>query len=65
MTNNRYFNGCEAANIIFLTKSNAGLRNSMLRGVQNIICVQLTGGRAEVRGMKEDKRFLKTIKNKY
>ena len=59
VTEGRYFNGCEAANIIFLTYGGGGVRNRILRGVQNIICVQLTHGEdAEIRGMKEDKRFL-------
>ena len=61
VTKGHYFNGCEAANIIFLTSSFGGLRNCILRGVQNIICVQFTGsafGDAKIRGMKEDKRFL-------
>ena len=60
VTESPYFNGCEAANIIFLTISTVGLRNCILRGVQNIICVQLSffGIEAEIRGMKEDNRFL-------
>lgn len=59
VTHSRYFNGCEAANIILLTYGTQGLRNSILRGVQNIICVQLTGSLdAAISGMKEDKRFL-------
>ena len=59
VTEGRYFSGCEAANIIFLTYCLAGMRNFTLRGVQNIICVQITGtGEAKISGMKEDKRFL-------
>ena len=56
MTQNRYFNGCEASNIIFLTYGALGVRNSLLRAVKNIICVNV-GGRAEIEGMKEDNRF--------
>ena len=60
VTEGHYFNGCEAANIIILFSSGAGLRNCILRGVQNIICVQLSdyGANAKINGMKEDKRFL-------
>ena len=52
----RYFNGCEASNIIFLTGFNVGKRNNLLRGVKNIICVDV-GGFAKYEGMKEDNRF--------
>ena len=59
ITKSHYFNGCEAANIIFLTHGGRGIRNFILRGVQNIICVQILGGaKAQIRGMKEDNRFL-------
>lgn len=36
-----------------------GVRNSVLRGVENIFCVQLTddGFGARMNGMKEDNRF--------
>ena len=59
----RYFNGCEAANVIFPTRGDAGLRNCLLRGVQNVICIQLIEQNsgienAEIKGMKEDNRFL-------
>ena len=59
VTKNHYFNGCECANVIYLTCCNESLRNSVLRGVQNIICVQLTGNDNEaiINGMKEDNRF--------
>jgi len=58
VTESHYFNGCEAANIIFLTYGGEGLRNCILRGVQIIICVQLTDGNdAGMSGMKEDYRF--------
>ena len=60
VTRNKYFNGCESANVIFLTRGFEGVRNSVLRGVQNIICIQLTFGDydAKMNGMKEDNRFL-------
>ena len=58
VTKSRYFYGCEAANIVFLTYRNEGLRNCILRGVQNIICVQLMGTlNKKLRGMKEDNQF--------
>ena len=41
VTRNQYFNGCESANVIILTNSILGTRNIVLRGVHNIICVQL------------------------
>ena len=60
VTEGKYFNGCESANVIFLTATEQGIRNSVLRGVQNILCVQLTGGQeGTIIGMKEDKRFLR------
>ena len=61
VTRNQYFNGCESANVILLTLGgNKGIRNSVLRGVQNIICVKVTyvGLKATINGMKEDNRFL-------
>ena len=64
VTRDRYFNGCEAPNVILLTSSTKGVRNCLLRGVQNVICVQLTLNRPEypdnpeIRGMKIDNRFL-------
>ena len=59
VTKNRYFNGCESANVILLTCEEEGVRNSVLRGVQNFICIQLTMNDQEARisGMKEDNRF--------
>ena len=61
VTRNYYFNGCESANVIYLSWNKAGIRNSVLRGVQNIICIQLmvgSGFDANMNGMKEDKTFL-------
>ena len=59
VTRNKYFNGCECPNVIFIASANEGLRNNVLRCVQNIICIQLTVfDVAKVNGMKEDNRFL-------
>ena len=59
VTKNKYFNGCECANVIVLTYGDGGVRNSVLRGVQNMLCIQLTiGNEAKMNGMKEDDRFL-------
>ena len=59
VTKYKYFNGCECANVIIFTSGNAGgVRNCILRGVQNLICVQLIHGmEATMNGMKEDNRF--------
>ena len=61
VTRNYYFNGCESANIILLTQGfNAGIRNAVLRGVENVICVQVGNGTSnslEINGMKEDYRY--------
>ena len=59
VTRNTYFNGCECANVIFLTDGFKGVRNSILRGVQNILCIHVTDVRYEARfnGMKKDDRF--------
>ena len=58
-TRSQYFNGCECANVIFLTYSQEGFRNVVLRGVQNLVCIQFTDGcHTRMKGMKEDNRFL-------
>ena len=61
VTQKDYFNGCESANIIFLSSSFGDVRNSALRGVQNTICIQLCNGGSindvKFHGMKEDNRF--------
>ena len=45
VTQYAYFNGCECPNVLILTSGNAGgVRNCVLRGVQNLICVQLIHG---------------------
>ena len=64
VTQKHYFDGCESANVILLTDGFEGVRNSVLRGVQNIICVLLTiGGDVRMNGMKEDNRFLSESKS--
>ena len=62
VTQDYYFNGCESANAIFLYCGSGGIRNGVLRGVQNILCIQLRAGGAgafnpKINGMKEDSRF--------
>ena len=56
-TNYKYFNGCEASKIIFLNRSNYGQRNTLMRGVTNVMCVNV-GSSTKISGMKEDERFL-------
>jgi len=57
LTKSDYFNGCEASNIIFLNyKTRTGNRNSLMRGVKNVILVDVYGG-PKISGMKEDYRF--------
>ena len=56
VTESRYFNGCEAFNIILLNYFGEGVRNSLMRGVKHVICVQVSNNVAFY-GMKEDKRF--------
>ena len=55
-TRSNYFNGCEASNIVYLSHSGGGIRNSLMRGVKNLILVDVEGD-VLVSGMKEDKRF--------
>merc|ERR1712198_496392 len=56
VTRNDYFNGCEASNIVFLHYLWSGIRNGLLRGVKNLILVDIRGY-AKISGMKEDNRF--------
>ena len=55
-TKTDYFNGCEASNIVYLSHSGGGIRNSLMRGVKNLMLVDVDSG-AVISGMKEDKRF--------
>ena len=50
-TKQDYFNGCEASNIVFLNYEYGGIRNSLMRGVKNVILVNV-GNNATVSGMK-------------
>ena len=56
VTEDRYFNGCEASNIIYLNILGNGVRNALLRGVENVICIQLMDSSfyAEIKGVKDD-----------
>ena len=55
-TKRDYFNGCEASDIVFLSGSREAHRNSLMRGVKNVILVDVAHV-AKVSGMKEDKKF--------
>ena len=55
-TKTDYFNGCEASNIVYLSHSGGGIRNSLMRGVKNLMLVDVDSG-AVISGMKEDRRF--------
>ena len=59
ITQGKYFNGCEASNVIFLNYQDYGVRNCLFRSVENVICVQLMDDNrdAEIKGMKEDTTF--------
>ena len=61
VTRKQYFNGCEASNIIFLNICSDGIRNCLLRGVKNAICIKLlltsTSTGSRIRGMKEHDQF--------
>merc|ERR1712136_60316 len=56
VTRNDYFNGCEASNIVFFNYVDRGLRSSLMRGVKNLILVDV-GDNGEISGMKQDDRF--------
>ena len=51
-----YFNGCEASNIVYLNLSDIGIRNSLMRGVKNLILVDVDNN-VDISGMKEDNTF--------
>ena len=76
VTHGQYFNGCEASNIIFLNYCYSGVRNCLMRGVENVICVQLKqnkqkgikaiiGETTDIKGIKEDNRFDPSYKSSY
>ena len=56
VTKDKYFTGCEASQVLFLTGYSECLRNSLMRSVKNLICVQV-GDYPKINGMKEFKRF--------
>ena len=59
VTKDKYFKGCEAPNVIFISGSHCGIRNNLLRAVQNVIYIQITDGKeAKINRMMEDDRFL-------
>ena len=55
-TRNYYFDGYEASNIIYLYSGDCGLRNGLLRAVNNVTCIQV-GSHAKISGMKEDRSW--------
>ena len=55
-TKTDYFDRCEASNIVFIEFLGREIRNSLMRGVKNLILVSVYIF-AETSGMKEDKRF--------
>ena len=58
VTKAKYFNGCEASKVLFLTWSYyGGERNSLMRSVKNLMCVQVGVYATTMNGMKEDQRF--------
>jgi hypothetical protein len=59
VTRDVHFNGCEATNVIYLKNSNYDIRSALMRGVQNVICVQLLRGHNDIKikGMKEVNTF--------
>ena len=62
VTEEQYFNGCETSNLIYLFcgyPRKAGIRNCILRGIQNVICIQheYAAEDCRIEGMKEDYRF--------
>lgn len=55
---NIYVNGCEFPNVIYINWGYEGVRNSVLRGVENILVVQLVSDYdANFSGIKEDNRY--------
>ena len=56
VTNSRYFHGCEASKVIFLTDGYAGVRSSLMRAVKDLICIDV-GGYATINGLKVDNKF--------
>jgi hypothetical protein len=60
VTHYRYFNGCEAANVMFVNNGDLieGLRNQVLRGIENVVVIAIDEeNELVVEGMKIDKHF--------
>lgn len=60
VTQVKYFNGCEAPNVIYLTDGGFGIRNAMLRAVERLVCVlRLLPNETfiSIKGVKEDNSF--------
>jgi hypothetical protein len=56
VTKNKYFDGCEASNVIFINFFEAGVRHTLMRAVQNVIYIYVGGG-VKITGMKENNTF--------
>ena len=60
ITQEKYFNGCEAPNVIYLTEGGFGARNPMLRAVERLVCVLRLLPNEDfisIHGVKEDNTF--------
>ena len=60
VTQVKYFNGCEAPNVIYLADGGFGIRNAMLRAVERLVCVlRLLPNESfiSIKGVKEDNSF--------
>ena len=58
VTKYKYFNGCEACNLIYLNSTSySGVRNPLMRASQNVILIQVGVYCAKIKGMKEDNSF--------
>ena len=55
-TKKKYFDGCEASNVVTLNNDVEGIRNGLLRAVKNVVLVEVDGC-TKISGMKEDRRF--------
>lgn len=60
VTKNKYFNGAEASNVIFIAHSDIGVRSSFMRAAENLIIVNIFNGyNSDYRfnGFKNDNTF--------
>jgi len=54
VTEGKYFNGCEASKLLFINCNWNGVRNHMMRSVENLMCIDVDyGDNAKINGMKE------------